>query len=240
MRFADFDLDDTPDGFAESLARLDSLLPDIPPGWHAIYNQCLRTLRGMDCPSRAHVRLAQPNVQLGVLEIRQLVPATRQVDPVVQGILRKLTARALCTCQRCGRAATWRPSDTSANIDLRDRIGAGSRIRMDAGSLPDGGTFCVRCLVPVELQSELSTWLQRMQHDELFQRSYAVIPLHHLKPCLRALIPPPRIEALKGKRRCCRIEYVQPKTLLALRKDFRDLKTYLDDLLQEEREEPSP
>lgn len=233
LRFADFALEDRPQGFQESLDRLDGMLDHIPRGWQDIYYRCVRTLRGMNCPSRAHVQLSRPTTAYGVLEVRQLtqegvqegapVTAGQSADPVVQGILRKLTARSLCTCERCGRSASWRATTV---------VRAGGE-----QSFMRSGTFCAHCRMPVELQRELSLWLARMTYDKEFQREHPVIPLHDLRPCLRALIPPLYVKSLPGPRGVCQIDYLLAQDLLNEKPKWREIKNYLDERLWRERQD---
>ncbi|MFN7042523.1 MAG: hypothetical protein ACK4OH_15345 [Acidovorax temperans] len=203
MRFADFDLDGIEMSFATCIARLEASVADVPPGWHSIYLDCVQDLRGVENAERALVEVGVPTVHRGRLLIEQLPTAHSQPDAVVQGILRKLAARSVCTCQLCGKPGWLRSGQSHP------------------------GTYCADCWTPRALRSEISDWLDRMNQEKEFKAAHPVVLWDALGVGFKAVVPDDALHTLQaaGRTLLC----ITAERFLQLREQLKLLKATVDE-----------
>ena len=203
MRFADFDLDGMELGFATCIARLEASLAEVPPGWHGIFLNSVQDLRAVKDAERASVEVGVPTVHRGRLLIEQLPTAHSQPDAVVQGILRKLAARSVCTCQLCGKPG-WLRSGQSHT-----------------------GTYCADCWTPRALRSEISDWLDRMNQEKEFKAAHPVVLWDALGVGFKAVVPDDALHTLQaaGRTLLC----ITAERFLQLREQLQLLKATVDE-----------
>lgn len=203
MRFADHNVEDIHLGFSNCIARLETSVADVPPGWHEIYLDCIRSLHAVDCATRSSVELGTPVACQGMLQVQQIRRDSASPDPVVDGLLRKLREKSACTCQLCGRRG-WLQRGRSL-----------------------AGTYCADCWVPRELRTELGHWLEQMSDEAAFLQTHPVVSWDDIRTSLQAVIPKESLKALNAAGR--QVNYLAADQLFKLRPRFEALKQVVDE-----------
>ena len=183
--------------FKDQIDLLESQIGDVPLGWHPIFRDAIRSLRAIDCPKRNGIEFSEPVFGRGTLTVAVYYAIT---DKVASGILYKLSKRAECTCQRCGRTY-------------------GTSFRKGCHE-----TLCSRCYVRVSLSDAISQWVRPVPcyADPL-------IEFDTLPPNIKLLIPSYKIRTLSLASSNQKIDYVRPADLEHQRPKLEAMKRYLDE-----------
>ena len=92
--------------FQKSLKDLDKKIDWVPLGWQTAFDEFRSKLWSVDCPARANFSV------IGDAEMGQWFALPREpVDPVLDRICKKFTARAASTCRHCGSPGKPRAID---------------------------------------------------------------------------------------------------------------------------------
>lgn len=84
--------------FEKSLDRLESRIEWIPAGWQQLYIELRRRLIGVKSTVRQNTHLDVPWPDMELLYIE-----SKNADPIVEGILRKVARSSRYICCECGR-----------------------------------------------------------------------------------------------------------------------------------------
>jgi hypothetical protein len=145
---------------SKSIALLNRRIGWVPKGWVPIYQELVKSLMNLNDDPHGEVRVVGPWVEGGRMEF-----TSRNLTPVVAGILRKTTRRSQCTCNHCGHPGKLR----SFGEETRE-------------------VLCARCYAPRELAEQLASWIPRLDSAD-FLESESVLVVDDLDPAFLALIP---------------------------------------------------
>lgn len=144
----------------KSIAQFNRRIGWVPKGWVPLYQDMVKSLIKLDDGVHGNAAVVGPWVEDATMEF-----TSRDLTPVVAGILRKTTQRSQCTCTRCGLPGKMR------------KFGAETE-----------EVLCARCYAPRELFLQLAMWIPRLESSEFLQTE-AVIVMDDLDPAFLALIP---------------------------------------------------
>ncbi len=144
----------------KSIAQLNRRIDWVPKGWVPIYQGLIKSLMNLNEDVYGNVSVVGPWVEDARMEF-----TSRNLTPVVAGILRKTMQRSQCTCNHCGHPGKVRSFGKESHEVL-----------------------CARCYASRELDDQLATWIPQLESAD-FLESEPVIVVDDLEPAFLALIP---------------------------------------------------
>lgn len=178
----------------KSIAALNRRIGWVPKGWVSIYQKLVKSLLSLKDDVHDNATIVGPWIEDAKMEF-----TSRNLTPVVAGILRKTIQKSLCTCKDCGQPGKLRNFGEEAQQVL-----------------------CARCFAPRELADQLAKWIPRLQSVD-FLESESVIVVDDLEPAFLALIPQTKwrwvLNGLDGDA----LPYVLSKDLVLLLPDLKKL-----------------
>jgi hypothetical protein len=178
----------------KSIAQLNRRIGWVPKGWVPLYQDMVKSLMKLSDGEHGNAAVVGPWVEEATMEF-----TSRELTPVVAGILRKTTQRSKCTCTRCGLRGKMR------------KFGAETH-----------EVLCARCYAPRELSDQLAMWIPRLESDEFLQTE-AVIVVDDLDPAFLALIPQEQWRWLTDELDGVTLPYLLSSNLVNLLPELRDL-----------------
>lgn len=186
--------------FADQVKLLEAQRRDIPVGWHPIFSDMIRMLKAVDCPKRDGIEFSEPAMGRGSLRIQVYYAPT---DKVVRAIISKLSARAECTCELCGR-------------------GYGAVYRLSSEQ-----TLCSGCHVRTDLKENVELWLGDSYKSRLYRES-PLVELDSLPWTIQQMVPRRKVKKLHLVARENPIQYVTPSDVISQVSKLKVIKRYLD------------
>ena len=180
----------------KSIARLNRRIGWVPQGWVPLYQEMMKSLLSLNDAAHGNSTVVGPWV-----EDEKMVFTSKNLTPVVAGILRKTMQRSLCTCKSCGLPGKPR-NFGDENVEV----------------------LCARCYAPREVCMQLETWIPRLESEE-FLETESVVVVDDLDPAFLALIPPSEWRWVQNGSDGEALPYVLAKDLAKQLPEFRDLHT---------------
>jgi hypothetical protein len=180
----------------KSIARLNRRIGWVPQGWVPLYQEMVKSLLSLNDAAHGYSTVVGPWV-----EDEKMVFTSKNLTPVVAGILRKTMQRSLCTCKSCGLPGKPR-NFGDENVEV----------------------LCARCYAPREISMQLDTWIPRLESEE-FLETESVVVIDDLEPAFLALIPSSQWRWVQNGADGEALPYVLAKDLAKQLPEFRDLHT---------------
>jgi len=179
---------------SKSIALLNRRIEWVPKGWIPLYQDLVKSLMNLNGDIHGDVKVVGPWVEGERMEF-----TSRNLTPVVAGILRKTTRRSQCTCSLCGHLGKLR----SFGEETRE-------------------VLCARCYAPRELADQLATWIPRLESDD-FLESESVVVIDDLDTAFLALIPQTKWRWVSNGLDGNLLPYILSKDLVNLLPDLKKL-----------------
>lgn len=180
----------------KSIAALNRRIGWVPKGWVPIYQNMVKSLVSLKDDVHEDATIVGPWIEDAKMEF-----TSRNLTPVLAGILRKTMQRSLCTCKKCGLPGKLRNFGEEAQQVL-----------------------CARCFAPRELVDQLAKWIPRLQSAD-FLESESVIVVDDLEPAFLALIPESQWRWLSDGSDGDALPYLLSKDVADLLPELKNLQT---------------
>jgi hypothetical protein len=160
----------------------------------------IRMLKAVDCPKRDGIEFSDPAMGRGSLRIQVYYAPT---DKVVRAIINKLSARAECTCELCGR-------------------GYGAVYRLSSEQ-----TLCASCHVRTDLKENVGLWLDNGYKSRLY-REAPVVEFESLPWSIQHMVSKQKVKMLHLVSRDHPVHYITPSDVLSQMSKLKVIRQFLD------------
>lgn len=179
----------------KSIATLNRRIDWVPKGWLPIYQDLLKSLLNLNDDVHGNSKVVGPWIEDSRMEF-----SSRNLTPVVAGILRKTMQRSQCTCKNCGQPGKVRSIGEESHEVL-----------------------CARCYAPKELAVQLDKWIPRLESSD-FLESESVVVVDDLDLAFLALIPQTKWRWLPSGSDGDSLPYLLSRDLVGMLPELRNLQ----------------